>query len=235
MSRQQKRLQRESEIINASMELLQQTSFLDLRMSEVAKTAECSMGVIYSHFSSKEDLLVACCHSNLRSQMTLLDQVLNSGLPPKDVLVSSGLMMWHFDSHYPIHYQLRQLAMNPAVWHRASPSRNQAMDQLGLEIEEKLVKVALEILEAHPKHQADIATANQIVFGSWGLTCGLFQIKQSGFGLLNPHIKEKDGVQILLTNLERFFIGWKLDDENTAQRLLELNLMAENLIAATIK
>ncbi|MGB1270773.1 MAG: TetR/AcrR family transcriptional regulator [Endozoicomonas sp.] len=53
MSKLDKRLLCQADIIQATLTLLKQKRFLDLKMSEVARPAEYSMGTLYSHFSSR--------------------------------------------------------------------------------------------------------------------------------------------------------------------------------------
>lgn len=230
MSRQHKRIQREAEIITSAMELLEEKSFLDLRMSEVAQAAECSMGAVYSHFSSKEDLLLACAHSVTQDKLFLLRKVLESPLTPLDKIIMVSLLIWLTDCAKPQHYQLRQLAMNPSVWQRASSQRSQVMNNLGEEIQSLTTDVSQQVLAEASGSEASQELAAQFEMGLCGLTVGLYQIKESGFGIFNDEMLEDEGVELHLTNIERYLLGWGVIDGSIRERLLDLRTQALTLI-----
>ena len=231
MSRQQKRIEREAKIIATTMRLLEDRSFLDLRMSDVSQSAECSMGAVYSHFSCKEDLLIACAYSVTKDKTAMLFKVIQSDLIPLDQLLAVALIVWVSDNQKPQHYQLRQLAMNPSVWQRASPHRSQAMNALGLEIQAAMVSVAEQALLQNGHTSVTQQLSGQLVHGLIGLTIGLFQMKESGFGIYTQDVTGDEGVHLLFDNIERYLNSWNLHYPSLRQRLEELNTEVRKLIS----
>ncbi|MGI9283699.1 MAG: TetR/AcrR family transcriptional regulator [Endozoicomonas sp.] len=222
MSRQQKRIQREAEIVAATLLLLEEKSFLDLRMSDVAQAAECSMGAIYSHFSSKEDLLLGCAYVLTRQKIQVLHRILEADLISLEKMVMISLCMWQINQDRPEHFALSQLAMNPSVWQRASSNRSNAMNELGNYIDAQLKSlVRLALVENGYEDVSDQSVA-ELMMGLWGLSSGLYQIKESGFGVFNADFREDDGVDLHLANIERYLAGWHLHSAIPRSRLGQL-------------
>ncbi|WP_252179729.1 TetR/AcrR family transcriptional regulator [Endozoicomonas sp. 4G] len=222
MSRQQKRIQREAGVVAATLHLMKEKSFLDLRMSDVARAAECSMGAIYSHFSSKEDLLLGCAHFLARQKIQVLHRVLEADLTAIEKMVTISLCMWQVNQDNPEHFALCQLAMNPSVWRRASANRSHAMNELGDHIDHQLkTLVRLSLIENGYEAVSD-ALVTELLMGLWGLSSGLYQIKESGFGVFNSDFQEDDGVNLHLANIERYLAGWNLDSVVPRSRLNQL-------------
>ncbi|OED41533.1 hypothetical protein ACH42_13595 [Endozoicomonas sp. (ex Bugula neritina AB1)] len=222
MSRQQKRIEREAKIIETTIQLLEESSFLDLRMSDVSKHAECSMGAVYSHFSCKEDLLLACACFVTQDKRLTLQKVADSNLPPLDKLISIVLLMWAKNNQKPQHYQLQQLAMNPSIWKRASLYRIHAMNDLGQEMQGMVAEIAEQVLLYKRGESVNPDLAGQLLVGLFGLTVGLFQMKESGFGVYNQVITDEEGISLHLDNIERYLDSWGLHYEGLRQRLDEL-------------
>ncbi|MGI9275415.1 MAG: TetR/AcrR family transcriptional regulator [Endozoicomonas sp.] len=230
MSRQQKRIEREVRIVSAAIELLEEKSFLDLRMSEVAQTAECSMGAVYSHFSSKEDLLLACAYEVTKDKRDLLQRVISSELNCIEQMIMVSLLIWLTDNLKPQHYQLRQLAMNPSIWKRASSHRNNVMNDLGATMQSLMTGIARKVLTEHMGEPVSEELATQLEMGLCGMSMGLYQFKESGFGVFNDIMSEDDCVDLHLSNIERHLTGWGLQYDGMSERIRELIPLAEALV-----
>ena len=211
MSRQQKRLQREADIIHATIELLETSSFLDLRMSDIAKAAECSMGAIYSHFTSKEDLLLGCAYSLMKEKYSLLNKLLSRDYESMEFLLMVAFVMWINDERQPKFYQLTQLSMNPSVWQRASVGRSADMNSLGQDMQGVITTHAVSALGLVPDVNPDTADAEHFCLGLMGLTIGIYNMKVSGFGCFEERLQDDDGVKLHLTNVKRYLSGWGFD------------------------
>lgn len=230
MSRQKKWLQRETAIINATISLMETSSFMDLRMSDIARAAECSMGAIYSHFSSKEDLLLGCAFSRMKEKKRLLDNILHQDMKPIEYLLMVVFSLWVIDEQNPQLYQLTQLSMNPSVWRRASPRRSSEMNELGREMQDELARHAMETLSQLQGSPANIRDAEHFCLGLMGLGMGTYCIKESGFGCFEERLQEGDGVELHLSNLERYLLGWGLVPGSFEINLRDLRAHAERFI-----
>ncbi|WP_194842632.1 TetR/AcrR family transcriptional regulator [Endozoicomonas sp. OPT23] len=237
MSRQQKREQRESEIIQGTLQLLQEKSFLDLKMSEVAQVAECSMGAIYSHFSSKEDLLLGCALDIMRNQVIVLHKALEVPSEPLEQLLLATFCCIIWDEQQPANYALNQLAMNPCVWQRASSHRNNAMNQEIEKIDFLVQNIATKVLEHDsPAHASDDNTKS-LYLGLISISHGYFMIRSSGYGEFTT-IQNGSGVaeaqNLYLLSVKSYLAGWGLAETNSLDDLHSLYRSAESLVLAQI-
>lgn len=57
-NRMEKRQKREELILDGAGELIADVGFFELKMSDLARTCGISVGTLYGHFASKEDLLI---------------------------------------------------------------------------------------------------------------------------------------------------------------------------------
>jgi len=81
MQRREKRELREKEIVEKTIRLLSERGFLDVRMSDIASETGYSMGTIYSHFESKEDLIVACAYMLCLDEKELFGEIAARNIP----------------------------------------------------------------------------------------------------------------------------------------------------------
>lgn len=227
MSRLQKRLQREADIIHATIELLDTSSFMDLRMSDIARAAECSMGAIYSHFTSKEDLLLGCAHCCMKEKYAMLNKLVNRNYDSLELLMMVSFTTWINDERQPKIHQLVQLAMNPSVWQRASATRIADMNALGREMKDIIAGYAINTLGTVSEKPIDRVSAEHFCLGTMGLTTGIYTIKVSGFGCFEEELQEADGVELHLTNLKHYLTGWGFDLNALPKSLEEIRKNAE--------
>ncbi|MCW7551104.1 TetR/AcrR family transcriptional regulator [Endozoicomonas gorgoniicola] len=230
MSRQQKRQQREADILTATIKLLDERSFLDLRMSDIAKAADCSMGAIYSHFSSKEDLLLGCADAIFKMREPVKKRIFQLDLPPHERMVLMCFCLWYSDDQYPGHYRLQQLAMNPFVWERASSQRYIAINEFSNEMYSWMKVISKELLEQHPTLDYSEELALELELGLFACTWGLFQIKESGFEVFNKVLSPEKSYAMHKRQIKRFFTSWDIYPDNFDERLSALEVLTRKLV-----
>ncbi|CAM3750509.1 TetR/AcrR family transcriptional regulator [Parendozoicomonas haliclonae] len=223
-SKQLKRNQREAEIITATVALLKDRGFLELKMSDVAKAAGCSMGAIYSHFFSKEDLLIACTSATMQSSLADMQKLLDSTSKPLDRHFLVLFFLWHKDNANPHHYMLRQLSWNPSVWQRASDYRhaqlNTACEQFDELMKVNCHKLLAEELGSEPE-EADV---NDFMVSTAGLSQGTYLFKESGLGIVHSMAADDDMERKHLVSLRYMLRGWGIrrdDMDGYLKRLFE--------------
>lgn len=220
MSKLEQRQRREQGIIEMMLSQLEHKRVLELRMSDIAKLAGCSMGVIYSHFPSKEDLLLACANHQMKLDMALLDRMVIDQIDPLDKILAANIFYW-VSSHNSIsQYALKQFVMNPHVWSAASPYRVDRMNALAGEILEKLKHVATQV-NTEFQLELDSGGIEMLLYGLFGSTIGLYQESVCGFiGLMCTHNTDADPYwhlykQILKRNLK----GWDIQPADLDERI----------------
>lgn len=229
MSRQQKRQQREADILAATIQLLEERSFLDLRMSDIAKSADCSMGAVYSHFSSKEDLLLGAACTVSRCRLSVMEDILITPIAPWEKMVLLALIMWRLDDMKPQHYQLQQLAMNRSVWERASSQRSHEVNELSEYFHRVSIHLSKDALTQIPNIECSDENASEMEVGLFGLTLGLYQIKESGFETFANYFKQDKGLRQLINLIERYLAGWGINPKDYDQRVEYLGQLSVEL------
>ncbi|USE35372.1 TetR/AcrR family transcriptional regulator [Endozoicomonas sp. SCSIO W0465] len=236
MSASDKRAQRETTIIQSTLTILKEKGFMDLKMSEVAKQAQLSMGTVYSHFSSKEDLLLGCAIHISRMIASIFHTVLSSPAPAMERLLTLNMAIWLCDARQPHHYYLRQLAMTPDIWQRASTGRARALDDIYHEKSQKVAALIIELMADNPaitdERRED--TLSDILMGIWSLGEGLFQISMSGFGLKQPSLQKDNGFSLLTSNLAKYLQGWGWQAPFSQPVIENSKLQAEQVVATLI-
>lgn len=233
MSKLDKRLLREADIIQATLTLLEQKGFLDLKMSEVARQAEYSMGTLYSHFPSKEDLLLGCAEQVLITIQQLFSRVIGAPSSAMERLVTLNMAAWLYYTGKPHHYCLRHIAMSPDVCERASPGKLLALDSIYLETVALVKGLIRDLINSHPSNEGtrSVFDENALLIGIRGMSEGLFQLSISGFGLKHPETKNSDRFSILLTNLDSLLKGWGWPEPFSEKLIDRSSAIAERLVA----
>lgn len=112
--------EQEDMILNAAAECIEQSSLLDFTMSAVSKAACLSMGSIYKHVQSKEDIIFALATRVFNSHRVIFKRVLDMPLTTPEKIASLYLLnpkkiqMYSFDNH------LESFMANELVITRAS-------------------------------------------------------------------------------------------------------------------
>ncbi|WP_422450472.1 MULTISPECIES: TetR/AcrR family transcriptional regulator [unclassified Endozoicomonas] len=231
-----KRTQREITIIQSTLTILKEKGFMDLKMSEVAKQAQFSMGTVYSHFSSKEDLLLGCAITISSTMATVFHKVLNSPVPAMERLLTLNIAIWLSYARQPHHYFLRQLAMTPDIWQRASTGRAQALDDIYHKMSQMVKAQIIELMADNPAitDQNRESALADILMGIWSLGEGLFQISMSGFGLKQPSVQKDKGFSLLTSNLAKYLQGWGWRAPFSPSMIDNCKLQAEQVVATCI-
>lgn len=234
MDKQQKRAQREREICQQATTLLQEQGFLGVRMSDVAKVSGYSMGTIYSHFSSKEDLLVACAVEVEEEILNTLRRALEQPLPPLERLLLMGLVAWSCVEQNPTADELVHLSMSPSIWRRASPARhaqqvklsNDFAQQVYIQLEQACADGSL--LSSPGCKNCSLQDWVRLMESAlWGLFIGFRQVCESGQRSFLTEQKRLTAVYACWISLLRGF-GWQ--DQNPEVLIERLQPLAAKIL-----
>jgi AcrR family transcriptional regulator len=114
-------------VLDAAIRCIEESSLLGFTMSAIAKRANLSIGSLYKHVQSKEDLLVALATRLSRHTHTLFSNILTAELSSPQRIIALNLLapdktqLFNFDGH------LNTLVCSEAILGRAS---NQWLSQL---------------------------------------------------------------------------------------------------------
>ena len=229
MQKREKRESREREIIEKTIVLLSQRGFLDVRMSDIASETGYSMGTIYSHFESKEDLLVASALMLALEHKTLMAAIRQQPMPAIEKVITMALCSWLISIERADLTEISNLSLMPSVWRRATQARADRLNQLHVELAGTFLQIVLEAIreslhgyEAMEQEQVD-TLANHLTHGMWGLCVGLASTAQSGYASTLCSRSSEAKYAHFITNYTNFLkgYGWQESDPgNVFERCL---------------
>lgn len=79
-------------ILDAAVQCIEESSLTDFKMSSIAKTAGLSMGSVYKHVQSKQDVLVALAARFEEHAIKLISEILDLPYSPQTKLVALQLL-----------------------------------------------------------------------------------------------------------------------------------------------
>ncbi len=127
MDQQEKRFERERHILICAWKMVADQGFLVLKISELAKAASVSVGTLYAHFESKEDLIIAMAVDAWQAKLGFIEQVCRLELDAVERVVAIPIALYLFDRDNPAMFEAQQLAGVPSIWRKASVQRHQSM------------------------------------------------------------------------------------------------------------
>lgn len=227
MSRQLKRQQREQDIVIKTMAMFSVHGFLDVKMADVAKAAACSMGVVYSHFASKEDLLLACAIELTRKKQSMLTLTTPYQCSDHQQVVLFAILIWEYNQQFPGQSEIMPMACLPSVWKRASAIRVDELRRVGAQTENLMGPRFVSLL-TEAGH--DPSKSKSIMCGMMGLVIGMWNIQSSGFGIIDICMEEISDKNPLIENLLHFFQGWGIELSLSVDDWFALQSIATEII-----
>lgn len=227
--------EQESQILHAAAECIEASSLLDFTMAAISAKAGLSMGSIYKHIQSKEDVLVALGYRAQIHFEQLARRVMELPLPYSARVVAVQLVESpHF---YPYRFgaQLITLLGNEAILRRASPgwlekyiARDIAVEMLFNEQLREATRRG-ELLVTGPDQEAVL---NELNTALWSLCVGHTQVmRQRNARALSGDIPRLEINSTIVRALQRLMntYPWQtpLTDElleHTCRVLVEHNL-----------
>lgn len=220
MQKREKRELREQEIVEKSIGLLSQRGFLDVRMSDIAGATQYSMGTIYSHFESKEDLLVACALMLALEHKTMMTAIRQKPIPAIEKIIAVAQCSWIISIEHADLTEISNLSLMPSVWRRATQTRADQLNQLHVELAGIFLGIVLEAIHESLRgyeelQQQQINTlAHHLTHGMWGLCVGLASTAQSGYASKLCPKSGTENYSHFATNYTKFLkgYGWQESD-----------------------
>ncbi|TKB51752.1 TetR/AcrR family transcriptional regulator [Ferrimonas aestuarii] len=137
---------RETRILLAALNTASNKGALDFRMADVARAAECSVGTLYGHFISKEDMMAALVQVGLTRRDDFVAKVAEMELSGYERFVSLLMLEQQRLAHDEILAQLELLVCYSDLWRRAADKRIAALRDASLAFDKQLEAA---LLQAH--------------------------------------------------------------------------------------
>ncbi|MEH6357848.1 MAG: TetR/AcrR family transcriptional regulator [Pseudomonadales bacterium] len=171
--------QQEEKILTAAAQCVEESSLMDFTMSSIASRAGLSMGSIYKHIQSKEDVLIALATNMFKNLRQVFERLLALPLSMPEKLLGIGLMtpdkyqLYSFDSH------LEMLIGNEALLKRASNGWIEKMVRVEEPLEQLFrdaISAAVDSGELALDGQNRKTLVEEILVAIWSMNVGFFQV-----------------------------------------------------------
>lgn len=173
VNRIEKRQQREELIVQRAGELIAQHGFFELKMSDLAQACDISVGTLYAHFASKEDLLLGLAITAGQKRARFFGHARAHDGSAMEKFIVASLLDIRFSLEHPEWFEAEYLALAPSIWTRATPSHHQSqLAEVG-----RITEMFQSFLSAAANElgiSGDvIAQTRNLNLGSWGLSFGM--------------------------------------------------------------
>ena len=172
-NRIEKRQQREELILERAGELIAEYGFFELKMSDLARACDISVGTLYAHFASKEDLLLGLAILAGQKRAGFFDYAHAHDGSAMEKFIVASLLDIRFSIDHPQWFEAEYLALAPSIWQRATPSHHQSqlagIGRITEMFQSFLSDAANELVVSGDV----IAQTRNLNLGSWGLSFGM--------------------------------------------------------------
>lgn len=221
--KQRERQAREDLILDLAYDMIVAEGYLGLNMDRLAAAAEYSKGTLYQHFTSKEDILLALTGRTMQARGDMFRRAAAFQGRARERMLAVGVADELFVRLYPGHFRIESLVKANSIWEKASPERQQEMQQR----EQWCLKVVNEIV-AEAAQVGDLSRQDlpleQITFGLWTMSLGVHTLIAAvepleTAGITDPYGQLRQNAHYYLDG-----IGWRpllseWDYEATYQRI----------------
>lgn len=171
--------EQEKIVLDAAEQSIMDSSLIDFKMSTIAKNAGLSMGSVYKHIQSKEDVLVALAvRADMEAAKIIQDIFsLPFSLPAK--IVSLNLVSQQAMYRYPFSYQLLTMVTNKDLIGKSSEKWHGKLGQISNTIRSLFERALIESIEKEELICDDCdkaALIQEFMLMHWAVSIGFPQI-----------------------------------------------------------
>ncbi|MCP4167218.1 MAG: TetR/AcrR family transcriptional regulator [Chloroflexi bacterium] len=206
--RQRQWVERENLILETARSFIHEKGFLSLTMSELADAVEYSVGTLYRHFETKEDLLVALAVQSIERRARLFDRIKELDRITRDRIYGILVVRLLLAHSAPETFEIERLASSPSIWKRATVERYRSMVDMEQCCSSIVADIIAEAMAAGDLDSGRVG-AGDIIFGLWSMSVGFHRLVQSfddvqQVGLADAEVAVKKNYCMLLDSY-----GWE--------------------------
>jgi len=142
--KQQAIADRELDLLQTALRLVQQEGCSNLTMERLTKTSGYSKGTVYNHFCSKEDVIVALCNNALRQELAFYHKVQSYQGNSREKMLAMHLAYVTAAQLHPELFHCLLAAKSPFVQQKSSEARRLVQQQL----EQEIHQLKLELMQS---------------------------------------------------------------------------------------
>ncbi len=188
LTRKQREIQqRERMLMDVARRLLLEQGFAGFAMDRLCELTEYSKGVIYQHFSSKEDLVAALAIQSLEERMALFERAAHFDGRPRERMMAIGVAEELFVRLHPHHFHSEQIIKLADLSERVSEARQLALQTIQNQCFAGTQAIVEDGIAAGDLALPGATTSADIVVGLWALTFGFYTLLHTHRELLIAH------------------------------------------------
>lgn len=171
-------LEQEEKVLCAAAACISEASLMDFTMSAIAKRAGMSMGSIYKHIHSKEDVLLALAAKTHENLKCCFSDIYSQPISSPEHLISLSLIDYNKVDPYPFSRHLEMLISNQVILERASPAWRARLESSAnnlTQVCESGIQAAITGEQLIPGGN-EAETAQQLMLAIWSLNVGTIQV-----------------------------------------------------------
>lgn len=204
-SRKQRELAaREDHLLELAFGLIREQGLVALQMSQVAQAGEVAIGTLYSHFSSKEDLLLALSMRSAALRLRNIERAVRWEESSRLRMLAMAMADWLFLDENPHYAQIDQYALTEVVWERSSEARRDQFVRSREPIGQLIFGVVREA-RARGELPTQGFSVEETPFGFWTMLVGTHQLTHAK-GLLE-HFAITEPYQLMVRHLNVWLNG----------------------------
>lgn len=123
--KERERGQREELILQQARRLLLRDGYQSFNLDELAKAIEYSKGVIYLHFETKEDLVLAVSSQALAERVEFFERVAKFEGRSRERMHAIGVACCQFAISHPDYFNVELMLKSVSFWEKASRKRQE--------------------------------------------------------------------------------------------------------------
>lgn len=171
----ERRARREA-IRAAAVRVFAERGFAGATMEDIARRAEVSVGAIYLHYRSKEDLYVSLLFESMARFSEAIERIMAAGRPPDEQLRQVWDFFYAYHARYPQSYRALVFLQQPGLTQGISPKTLQEINvraARNFSLVSRIVAAAIDkgIYRAH--------TPREVVDHLWALFLGLVHLSET--------------------------------------------------------
>jgi AcrR family transcriptional regulator len=211
---------RHTRILKKTLKLAISKGFLSLKISDLAKASDISIGTFYSHFKNKEDLILSLAKIAWEGRLEVFTAIFSDGELEVDARYISGIFCdYLFSFDHPSLFEAEQLAGTSAVWNEGSSGIKSEILNVHRKIKDRVSAGALEAIQSNgfksindPKSQAKLMDT-----GVWSLMMGSSYITYTENAMSESKSLEIIIPEFLKENLKALCLGYGWQSKNPSK------------------
>ncbi len=184
--------EREEQILDIAYRHVLEHGYHGLNLRKVAEEVGCSNGTVFTHFATKEDVLLALTVRTMRLRGELFEQASRFQGTTRERLFAIGVADVLFVQSNPGHFKIETIVKTDSLWERATEERRNWLEQQETHCLNVVNQIIIEAVEAGDLELRG-RTPTEICFAFWSMSFGVHSLAADAVSLAHAGIHDPYG------------------------------------------